>query len=136
MREISSGPISNKVVRIGWPCSPYRSQKTTGNSSGSYLMPMSLARCSRKSFGSPGAATPDRSPLMSAANTGTPEREKPSASTCNVTVLPVPVAPVARPCRLASRSVRYSGLPLLPTKILPSVSFAIACLWYLARKCC
>ena len=34
MREISSGPISNTVVRIGWPCSPYRSQNTTGNSSG------------------------------------------------------------------------------------------------------
>ena len=63
---------------------------------------------------------------MSAANTGTPAREKPSASTCKVTVLPVPVAPVTRPCRLASRKVRHSGLPLLPTNILPSLSFAIA----------
>ena len=56
---------------------------------------------------------PDRSPLMSAANTGTPAREKPSASTCNVTVLPVPVAPVTRPCRLASASARYSGFVAL-----------------------
>ena len=47
---------------------------------------------------------PDKSPLMSAANTGTPAAEKPSASTCSVTVLPVPVAPVMSPCRLARRS--------------------------------
>ena len=44
--------------------------------------------------GSPGSEMPDRSPLMSAANTGTPAAEKPSASTCSDTVLPVPVAPV------------------------------------------
>ena len=55
---------------------------------------------------------------MSAAKTGTPAREKPSASTCSVTVLPVPVAPVTSPCRLASASVRNSGLSLLPTKIV------------------
>ncbi|MNT59680.1 hypothetical protein D3C72_1972120 [compost metagenome] len=34
-------------------------------------------------------------------NTGVPIREKDSASTCRVTVLPVPVAPVMQPCRLA-----------------------------------
>ena len=56
---------------------------------------------------------PERSPLMSAANTGTPAREKPSASTCSVTVLPVPVAPVTRPWRLASASVRYFRLVAL-----------------------
>ena len=33
-------------------------------------------------------------------NTGTPMREKPSASTISVTVLPVPVAPATRPWRL------------------------------------
>ncbi|KAG0730687.1 hypothetical protein G6F23_016048 [Rhizopus arrhizus] len=33
--------------------------------------------------------------------TGVPMREKDSASTCRVTVLPVPVAPVMHPCRLA-----------------------------------
>ena len=38
---------------------------------------------------------------MSAQKTGTPAREKPSAMTCSVTVLPVPVAPVIRPWRLA-----------------------------------
>ena len=39
---------------------------------------------------------------MSAQKTGTPAREKPSASTWSVMVLPVPVAPAIRPCRLAS----------------------------------
>ena len=40
-----------------------------------------------------------------------------------MTVLPVPVAPVTSPCRLASASVRYSGFSPLPTKIvLPSSS--------------
>ena len=67
--------------------------------------------------GSPSArprrAMPDRSPLMSAANTGTPAREKPSASTCSVTVLPVPVAPVTRPWRLASCSVEIFRLAAL-----------------------
>ena len=57
---------------------------------------------------------------MSEANTGTPAREKPLQSTCSVTVLPVPVAPVTRPWRLASLSVRFSGFLLLPTRIVSS----------------
>ena len=64
---------------------------------------------------------------MSAANTGTPASEKPSASTCSDTVLPVPVAPVTRPWRLASLSSRYSGSTLRPRKILPSCSRAWLC---------
>ena len=47
-------------------------------------------------------AIPVRSPFTSAMNTGTPMREKLSASFCSVTVLPVPVAPVMQPCRFAS----------------------------------
>ena len=59
---------------------------------------------------------------MSAAKTGTPALENPSASTWSVTVLPVPVAPATRPWRLASLSVRASGLvPLLPTRRVPSL---------------
>ena len=50
---------------------------------------------------------------MSAANTGTPAREKPSASTCRVTVLPVPVAPVTRPWRLAERKRQHLRLRAL-----------------------
>ena len=45
---------------------------------------------------------PERSPFTSAMNTGTPMRENSSASTCRVTVLPVPVAPATSPWRLAS----------------------------------
>src|SRR5574343_1918964 len=44
---------------------------------------------------------PVKSPLTSAMKTGTPMREKFSARVCSVTVLPVPVAPVIRPWRLA-----------------------------------
>ena len=44
---------------------------------------------------------PDRSPLTSAMNTGTPMSEKDSASTFIVIVLPVPVAPAIRPWRFA-----------------------------------
>src|SRR5262245_39583728 len=59
---------------------------------------------------------------MSAAKTETPARERPSANTCNVTVFPVPVAPVISPWRFANSSVKTSGLKLLPTKIVPSLS--------------
>jgi hypothetical protein len=53
---------------------------------------------------------PVRSPLMSARNTGTPMRLKLSASFCRVTVLPVPVAPVTRPWRLASPGSRKASV--------------------------
>ena len=59
----------------------------------------------------PAAASPDRSPLTSARKTGTPIREKCSASTCSVTVLPVPVAPVIRPCRFASAGRNSTSSP-------------------------
>jgi hypothetical protein len=49
----------------------------------------------------PGWLIPVKSPLTSAMKTGTPIREKLSARLCSVTVLPVPVAPVMRPCRFA-----------------------------------
>ena len=98
-RDSSSGPISETVARIGWPCSPNRSQKITGNSLELIGVELDLlgARLTRKSLAVPIMAMPDRSPLMSAQNTGTPALEKPSARICSVTVLPVPVAPVTRP---------------------------------------
>ena len=34
-RDSNSGPISEMVARIGCPCSPNKSQNTTGNWSGS-----------------------------------------------------------------------------------------------------
>ena len=55
----------------------------------------------RRSLSLPAAAvaSPERSPLMSARNTGTPAADSCSAIMCSVTVLPVPVAPATRPCR-------------------------------------
>ena len=41
---------------------------------------------------------------MSAAKTGTPAVLSCSASSCRVLVLPVPVAPATRPCRLSMPS--------------------------------
>ena len=43
-------------------------------------------------------------------NTGVPMRENDSASTCRVTVLPVPVAPVMQPCRFAKAGSRASSV--------------------------
>ena len=114
------------VARTGCPCSPNTSQNTTGNWSGSYSKPKVFARLTKASFASPLAAMPERSPLTSAANTETPARERPSASTCSVTVLPVPVAPATRPCRLAKASARNSGFEPLPTKMALSRSGFIA----------
>ena len=121
-RDSRIGPISETVARTGWPSCPNTSQNITGNWSGWYASPMSLARFTNASLASPGAAIPDKSPLMSAAKTGTPAREKPSARTCNVTVLPVPVAPVIRPWRLPNLRSSTSYLWLLPTTIVWSAA--------------
>ena len=53
---------------------------------------------------SPGCTSPARSPLRSASTTGTPAAESCSAISCSVLVLPVPVAPAIRPCRLSIAS--------------------------------
>lgn len=58
----------------------------------------------------PDSAIPVRSPFTSAINTGTPISEKDSASFCRVTVLPVPVAPVIKPWRLAIAGSKCSCL--------------------------
>ena len=122
IRDSNSGPISVTVARTGWPCSPNTSQNTVENWSGWNLRPISPARLRMKSLASPTSEIPDRSPLISAANTGTPARAKPSAITCSDTVLPVPVAPVTRPCRLASASVSQAVCSPFPIKIFSSVS--------------
>src|SRR3984893_17334208 len=75
-----------------------------------------------KSLASPTSEMPERSPLISAANTGTPARANPSAITCSETVFPVPVAPVTRPWRFASASVSQAGCSPFPMKIFSSVS--------------
>ena len=50
----------------------------------------------------PALAKLETSPLASAKKTGTPSREKLSANTFRVTVLPVPVAPAIKPWRFAN----------------------------------
>ena len=110
-RAIRSGPMSEMVARTGWPCSPNTSQNTTVLARGVYSsMPIAARRCISLSDLLPAAPMPERSPLMSATNTGTPMLAKDSASFCRVTVLPVPVAPVMRPWRLASRGSRQMSL--------------------------
>ena len=68
---------------------------------------------------------PDRSPLISARNTGTPISEKLSAMTFMVTVLPVPVAPAMRPWRLAICGSRYRFLSDCASQILLSLYIVI-----------
>ena len=102
MRDSSSGPKSLMVARTGCPFSPNTSHKVTGNARG---VGQSISR--ERNISAilacmlPVCDTPVKSPLMSAIKTGTPRLEKPSAMVCNVTVLPVPVAPVIKPWRLA-----------------------------------
>ena len=112
-RESRSGPRSEMVARTGWPFSPNTSQQVTGQPD--HFGSSSLS-ASRRSFtlppNVPASAIPERSPLMSAMNTGTPMAENCSASFCNVTVLPVPVAPVMRPWRFASAGKRASSMSL------------------------
>ena len=102
MRPSSSGPMSEMVARTGWPCSPNTSHRVQGQATGSgRAMPRSCSEAASLPPMLPAWLMPVRSPLMSAKNTGTPANEKLSAIFCSVTVLPVPVAPVISPWRLA-----------------------------------
>ena len=108
MRASSSGPMSETVARTGWPCAPNTSQSVVGQAKGSVS---GRPRSARMAFTLGGSAPrwlmPVRSPFTSAMNTGTPMRLKLSASVCSVIVLPVPVAPVMRPWRLARAGSRW-----------------------------
>ena len=81
--------------------SPPRAKYSTGKPVACHCWPTEAAREVIFGLSAPGAERPDRSPLMSAANTGTPLADSCSASSCRVLVLPVPVAPATRPCRLS-----------------------------------
>ena len=72
-----------------------------GHASGRHSCPILAVRVSSLSDGCPGMAIPDRSPLTTAAKTGTPAAEICSAISCSVLVLPVPVAPETSPCRFS-----------------------------------
>jgi hypothetical protein len=111
MRDSSSGPMSDTVARTGWPCSPKTSHSVVGQR-------LARARAGRVRPGccftlagsAPVWLMPVRSPFTSAMNTGTPMRLKLSASVCSVMVLPVPVAPVMRPWRLARAGSRWHSV--------------------------
>ncbi len=112
-RPRRTGPMSLTVMRTGMPPSPSMSQRRTGQpeksmAAGSRLK-VSAQRLEMKSVSSPASAMPVTSPLTSAMNTGTPAREKPSAITLSVTVLPVPEAPAIRPWRFAWLSSRLQA---------------------------
>ncbi len=79
---------------------PASARNSTGKAAGAKGMPSSAARLTAGPSVAPGAARPERSPLTSATNTGTPALESCSARPCRVLVLPVPVAPATRPWRL------------------------------------
>ena len=103
MRASNSGPMSLMVARTGWPISPNTSHSVTGQATGSGVgRPRSFSTSAILPLMLPGWLMPVRSPLTSLMNTGTPIWLNDSASFCSVTVLPVPVAPVIRPWRLAS----------------------------------
>ena len=76
----------------------------TGKPFASHVCPTDDARALILSSSTPGSLIPERSPLMSAANTGTPFADSCSASSCRVFVFPVPVAPATRPCRFSMPS--------------------------------
>src|SRR5439155_18114319 len=77
-------------------------------------MPIWATRCRILSLLMPAIARPATSPFTSAMNTGTPRREKPSAITISEIVLPVPVAPATRPCRLPYLGSRWTGRSPFP----------------------
>ena len=113
MRASSSGPMSVTVARTGWPCAFARTRPTAwpgrpAGAASACRAPSASRRASAPSV--PGWVMPVRSPLTSAMNTGTPRRLKFSASVCSVTVLPVPVAPVIRPWRLAIAGSRKHSM--------------------------
>ena len=136
----SSGPNPDTVARTGTPLPmPPRAKYSVTDASGFQSCPIACVRARSFSFDSPGVATPDRSPFMSAANTGTPFAASCSARPCSVRVLPVPVAPATSPCRFIMPSgMRIcavgTGSPFIsaprsrvsPVNVYPAVIAAIS----------
>src|SRR6185369_719553 len=109
-RASSKGPKLEIVARSWAPLLPVRLRYSTGRAAPCHAQPVSVARCVMRSFASPAAPIPERSPFKSARNTGTPAAENCSAISCRDFVLPVPVAPAISPCRFAIASgSRTSG---------------------------
>ena len=103
MRESSSGPMSEIVARTGWPCLPNTSQNTTGQAAKRASSLSGLMRSATRAFAPPALAMPGKVAFhVGHEHRHADRRETPAPATCSVTVLPVPVAPVIRPWRLAS----------------------------------
>ncbi|CKS35077.1 Uncharacterised protein [Mycobacterium tuberculosis] len=99
------GPKLEMVARTGTPTPLAPSDRnSTGKAVGTQSSPVSFARAAVLSAASPGRARPDKSPFTSAISTATPAALSCSAISCSVLVLPVPVAPATRPCRLTVAS--------------------------------
>ena len=99
------GPKLEIVARTGTPMPPVPSDRnSTGYAAGDPVVAGVLGPAAVLSLATPGRDSPDRSPLMSAIITGTPAADSCSAITCSDFVLPVPVAPATRPCRLTVAS--------------------------------
>ena len=128
----SWGPKLDTGARTGTPApSPPSERKVTARPAGCHSTPRSVLRASMCSLGWPGCESPERSPLRSAANTGTPSAESCSAMSWRVFVFPVPVAPAMRPWRLhmavgiwttAPGWVVPSSTPRPSTTALPSTA--------------
>ena len=120
----STGPKDVTVARTGTPVpSPASARNSQGKPFAAQVVPVSAARAVMRSLTAPGAAIPETSPLMSARKTGTPASLSCSAISCSVLVLPVPVAPAIRPCRLSIASgmrTGASGCAAPPTTSAPS----------------
>ena len=102
-----------------------RLTNSTGTPAAVQSHPTLAARSAILGFDSPGMARPDRSPLMSATNTGTPCAESCSARSWSVLVLPVPVAPATSPWRfiIASGMQTFgAGWTVVPSSAAPSVT--------------
>ena len=116
----SNGPKEWTVARTWAPSLPDSDRYSTGWPEASNVQPSEVTRST--TFGlvaSPGAASPVRSPLMSATKTGTPAFESWPARSWSVLVLPVPVAPAIRPCRLSIDSATWTRASLASS--VPSI---------------
>ncbi len=120
----SWGPKADTAARTGTPGPwPPRDRKVTGKPAGLHSSCISSTRDVTRSLTSPGRLSPLRSPLTSAANTGTPMADSCSAMSWRVLVLPVPVAPAMSPWRLhmaAGTCTTASGSTVPPSMALPS----------------
>ena len=108
MRASSSGPMSLTVARTGWPCFAEHVPQRGGAGGRARRVDAALLQDGGELLSPtvPAWVMPVRSPFTSAMKTGTPSRLKFSARVCSVMVLPVPVAPVISPWRLASAGSR------------------------------